>query len=918
MLVGEANRPDNSRVQKGFVFNANDLRFDGQIAEVRPGFVADGAPAGGTKLVNMAPWRKAGTMAGAEFGEGELVHKVVSGYLNEPPSGGVGPNENHGAMWVDREAGAGYESIPIPSSNPLLGKGQMRFAQMSDYLYGVDGSSGLVRYDGTLDLTQALTVLAPTSQPTTLNVTASPYLLEPTGRTLRLGGVAAPELGTVTLTTDTLNLTPFGVLQSRLKIITNGATKARVIMDLGAARNLSQSFAWGTSLLFEAMITKALSVPAHLRIVTSAFVDFAAINADVGTATAFTTLNSYSWQINPKTAGQWEIFELSTAGVPAAILADVRWLILEVDNAADWVGETLYFGALHSPGNQSVGNVWYKVRAAQSSPAATNPSSSPIVGLGAASDVNLTTGASSTPNTTRSAIVNTSLTPQPTANTSTSIGHLLGDRVGTTLGSNSIGAPSRRVKVDLNLSQAGPSGSLLELYRSLSDPALTDPDGAIYRLVASIPYDSTVSPLYTLYDNMAEEDLRNQPTLPPDTLPPLSGRTAPHFILSRRGRLFYFRTDEQPSYIGASDIGNPESLAPVEFSSQKIPGLGGFETIDQLTNEGGITGATMREDEILIFTRRGTWSWRILNEGLEGEEWIIQRVNGIGCAAPNSICYADRGIVWANETGIQYLSDGSIIPLDYPLSDSINRTWKEIPLDQLSKVSCAYVPDDHSLYVSVAEPQQTTNTAILRYSFRNKNWSGKEIVRTGTVEHGNPQRLIPIWQEGTGTKLFLIRDDVTEIDRYLIPGVDNDPYLNFGGLAAFRLETGFVELGRRLRVVRWRVDIGSDLGTVDVNSVATNAIVQASLNLRIEVRSTLNGDVVINAKDHGFDHIVPIGTLSAGWGTYHGETDPVLEGADVRLIITGTAQGEVALRIRNLEIDVQDRGPWRQDPVVPI
>lgn len=927
---------------------AQNIRYDTGRAEIRPGILTTGivpcaGPATGIGFLHIA----------ASFGDIPVdADDETSGSITRGIAFGI-KSTGEAGVWLDGGAeGSWNETIP---SSPLGVGRQVYTAQLGNRLYGVDGISGLIRYDGSFESLASVDVLVPVSPPGEADPgVGAPLLVHapmatptPPFEKRQLAGLA-PEANMTNVTLGPA--TPFGEAEFLSVSASNDLAEGAMVVALTPVPDWRAEGALSDRLVVEVNCSRSDVIQAQLVLVSDAVTldaDFPAGGAvEHVIAPALDATNSATFDIAVPVARDWCVVAFDLTGLPDSLLRHMKYVCLRLVNVAQWRPDTpqfVHLGSLHLPGNMTAPVAWYRWRATDEDPGATIEGQ-PATGLaqsGKPFSVALNTWVAGPVRGSRAFRLQTRVAPPiaPGA-TPSKIGNLLGtpdSQSQENQGKRDYpGAPVGRTTVNLRAeNRAAPY--MVELYRAVWEPAMDapgwDPESAEWRLVRKVVVAAgRVEGENDAYlDETSEDALRVAALQPFDTLPLAPNRDAPWYLLARGGRLFFFRTDNNPTRVFVSDLGNPESVPPAPLGELSEPGRGGFIDLSDQLGE-GITGAAARRDEILIWTAASCYSLRITAEGTAQEFFEVQPLCHIGCVAPLSIAEGPGWVVWADGQGIQFMTDRAAAPSAVPLSDPIGDLWRGMDLSQKQRVSCVYFAPEAVLYVAIPGKGAALNTDLWRYSFRTRTWSGPERRGEGDAVGSAPRRLFTKPRQGavsggdTGASLEVgwIRGDTGAVERYVNDGDVTDGVLRyaeyedtFGRSLNCEIRCPWVAMPGLGRALRLRIETSEELWeeseiTGDPQ-LDDPRFMGSTLTVYIDVRQGPGGGAGIHSRSYSFNHNTPPGSQNAGWDRLECEVHPDLEGAEFRVRVGGSVTATTPLGIRAVSLLVQPRGPWRPE-----
>ena len=465
----------------------------------------------------------------------------------------------------------------------------------------------------------------------------------------------------------------------------------------------------------------------------------------------------------------------------------------------------------------------------------------------------------------------------------------------------------RRVSLVVDFTNLPTEADTVLVYRSVPDPANTDPASLPYYQVVAVTRamaaaDADGNPhTYTFLDNAKEGDIltNDQPTDIEAPVPSGAG-DAPWFILGKDTRLLLFRSIDEPEGMWASDIDHPASVPSIPFEDQTLNGKGGFVRCGSQDGD-EIMGACRRSNEVLVFKRRSVYAWTFLAEGTDQETWKVDRLTQPGTESTHSICQVPGGVVWLSTDGLYFLPDDSDVATPFPVSLSIQQTFNTLSPTDRKKVCCAYWPLHGWLVVGLPGQRE-----MLVCDLRQKAEGHPLGVWVGTFLAQTPDgsgQLSPGLLFAETDDLYVARGDTGTLDRFNKPW-DTDPYTDYGGAINLRVQTGWLEPlgGRKLRLVRRNL-----LFTFDGEGAAAGAAIAALLTL--ETRP--NGDSQVYLVNQTF---TPDGTPAGLLETGAAGDDVVhasLVGQQLRVTLSASTQGPYPVRLLSLRLAFVEVGLWK-------
>lgn len=609
----------------------------------------------------------------------------------------------------------------------------------------------------------------------------------------------------------------------------------------------------------------------------------------------------------------WYVLYLDLRQVPVAIKQNLRKIKIEMGlKFGESAVNTFYFGSIHLPGNlqESAGKkVWYKQR--------VKDTETGIVGEAcAATSVEI--------NTVQA-----------------------GQQIG---GGAPWSQPKSKVKITCDFSTIAPLASsvpdTLLIYRAATETAVGEAEGMNYYLVATVKkkivggvhQDDSTNFIYTvtqgfgasfevkdtaknlqpiIYDNLPYDALRpdliyQEPITSLQT-PPKTGDDAPHFIIASNTRLFFLRSNNHPNRIWGSDIGNELSVPDDFFYNIEEAGRGGY--VDGATDDGDvILGASHRGNEFLVYKRRALYHFEVRAEGTNQEDWYFDPLLGNpGVVGKRAYCEIPGGNVWMSDNGIYYLAHDRLVASQVPVSAPVQKTIDEIPVECQRLTTMAYHPSENLLFVGITEAENTVNTCMLVFDLRTRSDAapigrcvGKWRVRESDLEYSSPAILYADVIADDRTELYLLRADRGGIDRLKIPGIDVDPYSDYGRAIGYRLLSAKVPLerGKVFRGQRARLEFLYDEWRAEDDLYLS---FHPTLTLRAFHSSRSN----VVEKTYSFYHSIAPDKDSNGVAVFSQSLSSELVGQYLQLELSGTFAGNVELRLGELAVSLVDKGERR-------
>ncbi len=643
-------------------------------------------------------------------------------------------------------------------------------------------------------------------------------------------------------------------------------------------------------------------------------IDAGDITTDPDEATyAYNPDFAFAWDVTGDSLASDPLVELPLNEVPEDVLSSVDYILLMISKAPSVSTDYVLWDLStveaigYVPDGIGFWRTQYRVATTNLVGNASDPVQGEVVGPDVVRQDQITTG-------TRAAALLGSPALLGGAGARVIKNAQIGDPVSTFRTRTFYQTPKTFVKITNTFLRSDPEE--LNVYRALAEPAteITDGEGGQYHFVTSVakPAFPDVDPDVPLdsldvviYDNTSEAQLRANDLLDPRAQSTGLYTDPPRFISGNHRRIALGCSNAHPYRLWLSDITNELSIPNEPFTMSKDVGRGGY--IDVENNE-TITGLTTLRDDFLIFTDNSVYRLKITFEATGDETWNLIKVATVGTHSRRGYAHIPGGIVWAAPSGFFFLADSAEQIAQVGLSADISALWQVLRKDS---ITAAYHPEQNivMLGVAIGPSASADNNRMLIFDLRAKSpstpfgaWAGDWLVTHDaitTLFYMQPKQIYVAPDRDGFFQTYILRYDKGAIDRLLIPGVDDDPYQDYGSNIRAEMWTGWVNpsLYDRFRLLTRHIRLSHDASDVDISG---------TLTLTAECRPPY----ISREYEHKIQVAFATGENAVVLGSKRrtNEFSPFLKGNQVRFKLKLSVQTGAEVRFDGLSVDLERVG----------